>query len=224
MKNIFYLFIVLICIGCEDPEPLRGGIETAVNGRIYDYSNALPLAGQKVVIKEYMKTQNVGAISPNFDFKGNIDSTYTDAEGNFNFTFKTTGKGNNYRVTYESTEDVYINSDFFEIDKPGQAVALPNLSGIQLYPLSLKIIPNNLSAFPINITTLSPIKPYVFEDITQNTAVARQLYVDKNSKTQLRFVFWESGNEKHYNAELPATGSAIPAEQTIELNATDFVD
>lgn len=229
MKNIFYLFLVLLlCMGCEDPEPMHAGVETTVSGRIYDYENQLPLGGQKIVIKEYMKSQNYGAIAPNYDFKGNIDSTYTDVNGNFNFTFKTTGRGNAYKVFYEETEDVSLYSDVVEIEKKdlGVPVDLYYLSGTQLYPLTLKITPNNLSGLPIKIKAFFPAKPFILDNITENNvAVTRNLYVDKNTQTSLQFVMLLPAYvEKRYSVKLPATGTTTPEMQTIELNEENFVD
>ncbi|MHA3789863.1 peptidase associated/transthyretin-like domain-containing protein [Flavobacterium hauense] len=228
MKNLLYLFIILLCVGCEkDPEPLHAGIETPVSGRIYDSANELPLSGQKIIVEEYMKTQNYGAITPNYDFKGSIDSTYTDSNGYFDFTFKTTGKGNCYRIIFEPAEDVQNNSDIFEINKRDlKTPAKIDFSGTQLYPLVLKIIPDNLSILPVNITTGFSAKPYSLPDITQNNVAAtRYLYVDKNSNISLRLVVvYPEYDEKYYNLTLPPVNSTAPPEQSIHLNDSDFVD
>lgn len=228
MKNIFLFFVFLLCMGCDkDREPISAGVETPLNGKVFDYSNELPLVNQKVVVEEYIKTHSFGAVAPNYDFKGRIDSTYTDNNGYFDFRFTTTGNGNFYRVVFEPTQDVQNNSDTFDIDKKDLGIPYQhNFSGIQLYPLTLKIMPKDLNALPVKVSTDFPSKPFWLDNINENNVeVTRHMYVDKNSKVSLQFIMiLPPYDEKYYFVEFPAFGTTTPAEQYIELDNIDFID
>jgi hypothetical protein len=225
MKNIFYLCIVLLCIGCEkDPEPVRGGVETQVSGRIYDNINDLPLAGQKIKIAEYKtKYMNYGSVGSNEDFIGFIDSTYTDVSGNYDFIFKTTGNGNVYRVMYFETEDVRSYEEPFEIEKIGEPQHF-DFFGLQLYPQDLKIITTDLSIVPVEIYVKG--KPYIIPDLTEsNVEVTRRIYVDKNSVYNVNFQRRKPDySMQDFKLEFPATGTTEITQQNITIHDSDFVD
>ena len=225
MKNIFYLFIILLCVGCEkDSEPLHAGIETRVSGRVYDFDKALPLANQKILIAEYKKkSMHYGSVGSNEDFVGFIDSTYTDVSGNYDFTFKTTGKGDVYKVFLSETFDVMSYSDPYEIKKVGEPQYF-EFSGWQLYPQDLKVTTNNLTILPVKIFMRG--KPYAIPDLTENnTEVNYRVYVDKNLGQYVSFQREKpDGTTQHFIVEAPATGTTELTQWVITLNDSDFID
>lgn len=228
MKKILCLLIILALAGCEkDSEPLHAGIETRVSGRVYDFSgNAMPLglANQKIKIAEYKKKfMNYGSVGSNEDFVGFIDSTFTDVSGNYDFTFKTTGKGDVYKVVLFETIDVMSYSDAYEIEKVGKPQYF-EFSGTQLYPQDLKVTGNNLMILPVKVFVRG--KPYPIPDLTQNnTEVTYRVYVDKNSGQYLSFQRNKpNGKTQQFIVESPATGTTELTQQIITLNDSDFID
>lgn len=218
MKNIFYFFAVLLLVGCTD-DPVAAGIETPISGRIFDTTNNVPLGGQKVVVREYKKkfVADGGTI---YDLIASIDSTYTNEDGFYNLKFKTTGNGHSYKVHFEAGEYAY-GYDFAEIEKLGEAGVF-NLSGLQLYPMTLKVTLNNLSTVPVEI--FPGVKRYGFAPLTQNNAENSVLVpVDKNGTTTIDFArTTATGEREFYSVILPATNTSGLTETSITINDSDF--
>lgn len=101
MKNLIFLFVIVLTLtSCskDDTDLLSEGIETRITGRITDFNNS-PISNVKLKVMEYKSTSSSWSLYGNFpDFIQDITSSETNANGEYDFTFKTSGKGNIYQI------------------------------------------------------------------------------------------------------------------------------
>jgi len=190
-KTIFFILLLnlLVFISCEDTlEPI--GIETRVFGRMYDSQNQLPLANHQLRIAEYNLIPGFGSV-PNNEFIQYLDSTLTDSQGFYDFSFTTSGLGDRYFLELQQIQESQTNNDFIfslidqefstEIEDLGENTEL-NFEVLFLYPVNLKItLDPNVQFLPIQIA-----RPHfnASGNITQTGIEnSRLFYIDKNSSS-----------------------------------------
>lgn len=219
MKKIFFTLLVsLLVYGCES-DPLKEGIESSVQGKVFDSFNNIPFENVKLKIAEY-KIQPAG-IYTTYEFIKWIDSTYTDANGEYNLKFKTSGKGDFYSIHVGEKIDLWtFYYDPIKIDKIG-GNNIRNLDFLHLYPTNLKITLNNLDYTPIDIDV------NLFSDLpkieTGTGEIERLLYSNKREETKITFRRKNSKNEQEsYSITIPRLNTSNLTDYNITLNNADF--
>jgi len=100
IKFIFIVLLSFFFIQCskDDEKLLSAGIETRVSGKITDNNNA-PISNVKLKISEYKITSKGFSIYGDLpDFVHDLELSETNSNGEYNFTFKTSGQGNYYAL------------------------------------------------------------------------------------------------------------------------------
>ena len=227
MKKILtYSLICLLFMNmkCEDTEEdyLPAGIETRVYGNIYDSFNNLPVSNQKLVIAEYQR---------DFRFDGGVydafvqelDSTISDANGNFDFIFETGGMGTKYKIYprhnpsiwtgYEGARDIENIGDEEQADF--------NYSHLTRFTLIINIDNVDFAPFPISIFSS---QNYNTEDIIEsNGIVERVVYLFPNSDETL-FIgrTLDNGTRQTATFSVPASNSLEDIIFEVTLTNDDF--
>lgn len=227
MKKIYYLFFGVFALsGCEacNDKPLPAGIETKVHGNVYDFSNAIPVSNQEIKVGEYIG-KFAGEYGFHYYFIQWVDSTSTDLNGNYDFIFKTSGKGSKYKLELEHAKDMWsFNSPYKNIDNIGKSFHA-DFDMLHLFLVKLKITLNNVDYLPIrpdfssyNYTTIPNIQ-------NNNTEEIREIFVNKNSSFTIKFYRTKpDGKGQIASFNFPATNSTNPIEIPITLNNSDFID
>ena len=236
MKKInFILYLILLSTllnSCEDlQEP--SGTETRVFGRMYDSQNQLPLSNHKLRIGEYNLIPGFGSV-PNIEFIQYVDSTLTDSDGYYDFTFSTSGQGDRYSLEVDFDYDTYATNDgnFFgllnqdyqtEIENLGVDTEL-NFEVLFVFPVNIKFtLDSDVQHLPIRIQ-----KPYyrASNNLTETgIEINRLFYVDKNSDWEIILRRTTSdGQNQRVIREMPATNSSDLSEVEVFINDSDFVD
>ncbi|MFT5891311.1 MAG: hypothetical protein ACI9Y7_001412 [Dokdonia sp.] len=231
-KTIFLMLLLslLAFISCEDTfEPI--GIETRVFGRMYDSQNQLPLADQQLRIAEYNRIPGFGSV-PNTDFIQYLDSTLTDSQGFYDFSFTTSGLGDRYILETQPIQEPQIINDFIfgfrnqefltEIEDLGESTEL-NFEVQFLYPVNLKItLDPNVQFLPIKIA-----RPFVSgsDNLTQTGIEdSRLFYIDKNSSSLVILVrTTPEGQRERVIIEMDATNTTDLTEFEIYIEDSDFI-
>lgn len=142
-KNLPYFLLQMIALGffiscSSDDFKENSGIETRVFGRAYDHVNNIPVVNKKLIISEWNSVPQVSP-GPNEDFIQFLDSTYTDEEGYYDFTFTTSGQGDVYYIDYEYEVDIWsYYKDRVEIENLGADNEV-DYNFQYFYPVDLKI-------------------------------------------------------------------------------------
>lgn len=230
---IFIVVFSLFLAGCtNDEEDLyREGIETRVTGKISDI-NAAPIDNVKLRVAEYEREfirQGPAGGNYHYTLIKYVDSTKTNVNGEYNFTFKTTGKGNFYKLSVEKApveDQSYWHCCLEDVDMDNIGkVFNHDFKGLtKLYPCDITITLNNISDFPLNFSHETTF----FDDsytITSNVTVVRRLYIEKDKV--LRFNLWKTkANGKRQAAyyNFPASNTEALTTQKITINESDFVN
>lgn len=238
MKNTVILFALLFSlVSCDkDPILIKSGIETKVNGKITD-DHDVPISNLIVKVGEYKVTTSGSYLVSYKDreFIKWADSTYTDSNGNYDFVFKTSGKGNFYQLSFgKETKDnepqvlwraftVDITKDINDLNYIGKQFEFNSKNLIRLYPCEVTFKINNVTTFPIepnhgltNVGNLSTI--------TANGDLKKTLYIDKYTKQIVNFYRTKNGILQHASYEFPASNIEGITYQTISVEETDFKD
>tara|TARA_B110001450_G_C17484023_1_gene425436 strand:+ start:93 stop:806 length:714 start_codon:yes stop_codon:yes gene_type:complete len=234
-KRIFILNLILVFTffqSCEDlQEP--SGIETRVFGRMYDNQNQLPLTNHKLRIGEYNLIPGSGS-APNIEFIQYVDSTLTDLDGYYDFTFSTSGQGDRYKLEVDFDFDTYATNDgnFFGLLNQEYHTEIENLEVdtelnyeiLFVFPVNIKItLDSDVQFLPIRIQ-----KPYyrATNNLTETgIEITRLFYVDKNSNWEIILRRTKSdGQNQRVIMEMPATNSSDLTEFEISINDNDFED
>ena len=157
MKNLLFYFLIsmlFMSVKCEDTEEdyLDAGIESTIKGQVIDTKSNTPIVNQKFVVSEYV-SESRGFYGSQEVLVQRLDSTRTDDEGRFDFTFETGGMGTFYKIGPEYDETVYGT---FEEDQ-----TLFNVGGLNqfdffrsenLYACVLRITLNDLENAPFEFS------------------------------------------------------------------------
>ncbi len=81
-------------------------LKVRVKGQVFDRKNNLPIVNQKFVVSEYVNEFR-GAYGTRDALVQRLDSTTTDDEGRFDFTFETGGMGTFYKIGPEYDQTVF---------------------------------------------------------------------------------------------------------------------
>ena len=234
-KRIFILNLILVFAlfqSCEDlQEP--SGIETRVFGRMYDNQNQIPLTNHKLRIGEYNLIPGFGS-APNIEFIQFVDSTLTDSDGYYDFTFSTSGQGDRYQLEVDFDFDTYATNDgnFFGLLNQEYHTEIENLEVdtelnfevLFVFPVNIKItLDSDVQFLPVRIQ-----KPYyrATNNLTETgIEISRLYYVDKNSSWQIELKRTTSeGQRQRVILDMPATNSSELTEFEIFVNDNDFAD
>ncbi|HEA19830.1 MAG TPA: hypothetical protein ENH87_02805 [Pricia antarctica] len=220
-KNLIYILTCfsLLIISCEE-DPIPADIKTLIFGKIYDSTNTIPIVNEKVKLAEY-STKGTFA-GTNYIFKGFIDSTRTDINGDYNLPFITTGNGNKYQIQLDFNEQVHIPNlvEFIRDENIGNREEL-NFEGLRLYPVDLRVIFTDEITQEINVykqfpeRLIDPIPPS-----TQNTL--RRIWIDKNVVNEINFQIGTTSPYLNHFIEIPINNTTELYEYEVEISSTDF--
>lgn len=220
---VFLLFLTLSC--SNDDSKVTAGIETRVFGRVYDNWNDLPVANQKLTISEWNSVPQWSP-GPNDDFIQFLDSTYTDANGYYDMTFRTTGRGDLYFIEYEFNDSIMTyNQDRVEIEQLGTDTEV-NYNFLHLYPVTLKIT----LAPDVEYLSIRIAPEYTFftspDWLTEtNVEYSKTIFTNKNTDQNIRF--FRTKPDGHYQTAtftLPATNTTLVTEFEVYITNDDFTD
>ena len=217
--RIISIFLLFTITSCED-ESLPSEIVTLTYGKIFDSTNNIPVINQKIRLAEF-KTQGTFA-GTNYIFKGFIDSTMTDSNGEFSLPFKTTGNGNKYQIQIEYNNEVHIpNLEEFVKDENigGQEEFL--FEALKLYPIDLRVITTDqinqqisiYKQFPERIITPIPAS-------TQNSV--RRIWIDKNVINVINFRIENVIPNLNHFINIPINNTSSIYEYEVQINSSDF--
>jgi hypothetical protein len=238
MRNKLLLFVLLFTLmGCEkDTVLIKSGIETRVFGKIKDY-HAKPISNLKIKVAEY-KVTNTGSYIvsyEDYEFIKWVDSTNTDTNGNYDFVFKTSGKGNYYRLffsegTKENEPQVIWDPFFIDITHSsndmtyiGKEFEYNTNNFIELYPCQITFKVNNLQTLPIT-PSHEWTYTYNLKSITANGTSVQTIYIQKYLKETVNLYRTKNGNIQSATYEFPASNIEGVTYQTISVEETDFTD
>jgi len=220
-KNLILIltFFPLLFTSCEE-DPIPADIETLVFGKIYDSTNDIPIVNEKIKLAEF-STQGTFA-GTNYIFKGFIDSTSTDINGEYSLPFNTTGNGNKYQIQLDFKEQVHIPNlvEFIQDESIGNQEEI-NFEGLRLYPVDLRVIITDEITQEINVykqfpeRLIDPIPASV-----QNSV--RRIWVDKNVVNEITFRIGTSSPFLNHIIEIPINNTTELYEYEIEISSTDF--
>lgn len=231
-KKLLLLAItfILSCCSNDEPEALTEGIETRVSGRITDFKNS-PISNVKLKVKEYKSTGSSWSLYGNLpDFIQDIEFSETNANGEYNFTFKTSGKGNIYQLEIQPSpisEQKYSNCCHSErITTIGTTFIFNYNELTKLYPCDVTINVNNVSDFPFQVyheTTFNPNNNS--SDIVSNNQVIRRIYISKYSPQKLYINRIKSNGIKQVATyTFSASNVESLTVQSITIKESDFKD
>jgi hypothetical protein len=233
MKNLLLLFTIAFTLSScskDEADVLSEGIETRVSGRITDFNNS-PIPNVKLKVMEYKSTSSSWSLYGNFsDFIQDIEESETNANGEYDFTFKTSGKGNIYQIEIQPSpisEQKYSNCCHSErITTIGNPFIFNYNQLTKLYPCDVTINLNNVSDFPFQVyheTTFNPNNNSNY--IVSNNQVIRRIYIAKYSPQKLYINRIKSNGIKQVATySFPASNVETLTVQSITINETDFKD
>ncbi|MTH17407.1 hypothetical protein [Flavobacterium sp. LC2016-01] len=238
MKNTVILFALLFSlVSCDkDPVLIKSGIETKVSGNVTD-NHDTPISNLIVKVGEY-KVTNTGSYIMSYEdheFIKWVDSTHTDNNGNYNFTFKTSGKGNFYNLVIgkevkpHETPVIFgecyvrITEDANDMRFIGKQFEFNTNDLIRLYPCQVTFKLNNIETFPVQIMheyTNASNLTY----LTANGTSEQTIYIQRYNKEKVILSRMKNGIRQIASYEFPASNVEGITYQTIAVLETDFKD
>jgi len=223
-NNLIYLFFFLLFVSCEK-ENIQSGIETKVSGKLTNYDGE-PIVNSKVKIGEFKNRFVFDGGSKDY-FSKYIDSTLTNNDGDYDFTFKTTGEGSSYKLILDNRpndQSYYGFYDPIEIKNLGNLLVFNFNQFTKLYPCDVTINMNNILILPIRIyheTTRQLSNP----EITTNTVFVKRIYITKFGTQKFTLERMKpNGTYQKAVFNFPASNSILLTTRTINLTDSDFVD
>ncbi|MDV6170386.1 hypothetical protein R1T16_18265 [Flavobacterium sp. DG1-102-2] len=219
-KITIYVFIMVLftAMKCDD-DFVSKSTNGRVTGRVFDQWNNIPFVNMKLAIAEYNYKSH--GITGEEVFVQYLTDTTTDAEGYYDVSFVTSGKGDRYYVVpLETDESVFTYYYEPELIKVYLNIDSADINFLHLYPCSLKVtVADDLSNFPIKVAT--DFQPYTIADITEaGSEVTRQLHINKNAPTTLYFY----KGTQHAVFTIPVTNTTDATEYSVNLRNEDFKD
>lgn len=238
MRKILILFVLLLSlISCsDDPVLIKSGIETRVFGKLTDYRDS-PISDLKIKVAEFKVTTKGSYIFSNSDYEfiGWIDSTYTNTSGNYDFVFKTTGKGNFYRLHIgeegKRTEPKILSDPFFlditeysnDMKYIGKEFEFNSINLLWLYPCIVTFKVDNVETFPLTAYR-EPTDYSVTYDFKANGTFEGKFYIQRYNKEIISVNRRKNGVLQSAKYEFPASNVETTTYQTITVLETDFKD
>jgi len=238
MRKILISFVLLLSLisCCDDPVLIKSGIETRVFGKLTDYRDS-PIADLKIKIAEFKVTTRGSYLFSNSDYEfiGWVDSTYTNTSGNYDFVFKTTGKGNFYRLHIgeegKRTEPKILSDPFFlditeysnDMKYIGKEFEFNTINLLWLYPCIVTFKVDNVETFPL-LAYRDPSDYSSNYDFTTNGTFERRFYIQRYAKVIISINRRKSGILQSAKYEFPASNVDATTYQTITVLEADFKD
>lgn len=236
MKKTLILFALLLSLTscCYDPVLIKSGIETRVFGKLTDYRDA-PISDLKIKVAEFKVTTTGFLSSSEYEFIGWVDSTYTNATGNYDFVFKTSGKGNFYRLNIgeeaKRTEPKILSYPFFlditessnDMKYLGKEFEFNSINLLWLYPCIVTFKTDNVETFPL-LAYRDPTDYSVTYNFTANGTFEGRLYIQRYAKEIISVNRRKNGVLQSAKYEFPASNVETTTFQTITVKEADFKD
>ncbi|MNQ37242.1 hypothetical protein D3C85_507780 [compost metagenome] len=236
MRNTLLLFVLLFTmIGCkQDPVLIKSGIETNVFGTITD-DHGDPISNLKIKVAEY-KVTNTGSYivsSEDYEFIKWVDSTYTNTNGNYDFVFKTSGKGNYYDLVIGEEAKLHepqmifleryvpITQEANDMTFIGKQFEFNSDDLIRLYPCRITFKVNNVEAFPVRISH-EYTRGFNLNDLTANGTFEQTIYIQRYNKETVTLFRMKNGVGQRATFEFPASNVQEMTYQTITVQEADF--
>jgi hypothetical protein len=232
IKHLIIILISFFLIQCskDDPKFLPAGIETRVSGRITDINNS-PIHNVKLKIGEYKITSKGFSIYGNLpDFVKDLELTETDSNGEYNFTFKTSGQGNYYALEIQPSpidEQKYWNCCYnSKIDNIGNNHYFDYNQLIKLFPCDVTINLNNVTDFPLKVNhETTHQNNNNSNDIIDNNQVVRRIYIKKYNTQTLQISRTKSNAIRQIATyTFPASNVETLSTQNITIKESDFIN
>ena len=232
MKNLTNLLIslaiasiLLATIGCET-DNIKSGIETRVYGKFTDFYNT-PVVNEKVRIGEYKGTFNMNNGGGEY-FQKWIDSTYTNALGEYDITFKTSGEGTSYQLTLDDSPAIlkkyWVSLPSVEIKNLGSSFNYSTNALLIVYPCNITFKPNNILVFPLRVSAETTLYDTTFE-IRSNAQTTKTIFIDKYTPQNLYLTrIKANGLFQRATYTFPASNVETLTTQNITINEADFLD
>ncbi len=227
MKKAIYITLIsflCMCMKCKD-SMLPEGIETTVKGNIYDRRNDIPVANQKLVIQE-LNYEPGFQIGSNINHFAEIDSTYTNENGDYEITFTTTGNGDSYQIFSQRTNQIWIyQQNAVRIENIGSSNEI-NFNFLHLYPIILIIkINSELDFLPIRIHHRYTLNRSLEDINTISNEIIKQVYVPLNEVQTVEFYRTKpDGQSQVFIKEIQPVITIEPVNIEIEIKNSDFED
>lgn len=253
IKIIASLIVMSLFISCEkDDEPnlIPAGIETRISGNITSL-NGESLSDVEIKIGEYVEKTSGGGVffgfpsqtHSDYEFKQFVKTINLNANGSFDFTFLTSGKGNFYKLFVGDFPNYPLNGPipFFV-----QKIHDPLVVDLTQQENDMSIIGKEFSLnhaikklylcnvnVQFNLTNMYPIEPfhlltYHFNNREINTftnPTTIKLFIDKaNPQTLILKRNRNNGIRQKAEYIFPASNIENTTIQNIIVNETDFVD
>jgi len=209
---------------CED-SMLPEGIETKVYGKVYDSSNDIPIVNLKLIIQELNQEPGF-SLGPNIHNLGEIDSTYTDENGDYEINFETTGRGDTYRIFSPRNNQVWqYYQNPVHIENLGSSNEI-NFDFLKLHPIRLIIkVDNDLEFLPIRIRHLFTINRSLTDINSTSNDIIKLIYVPLNFTTKVEFYRTKpDGQNQLFIKEIQPITDVEPVDIEIDLKNLNFED
>ncbi|UQD57142.1 carboxypeptidase-like regulatory domain-containing protein [Flavobacterium sp. K5-23] len=231
-SNLF--FIVLIClffVSCsqDDENLLSVGIQTRVTGKITDSYNS-PIPNVKLKISEYKLKPNNSIFFGNLpNFIQHLESSQTNSNGEYNFTFKTSGQGNFYSLEIEPSpisEQKYWNCcvGLVPIKNIGENFIFNTYQLVNLYPCDVTFNLNNISNLPLQIIHETTRFDNNTAEINSNSQVVKRIYLIKYNMQTIKIFRTKNGITQKASYTFPASNVETLTTQNITIYETDFTN
>jgi hypothetical protein len=242
-KILFIGIFSLVLFACEkdNVELIPSGIMTNVHGRITS-RNGEPVSNVIIRVGEYKEYGGAsypsGFGSPSIDLIQYANTVHTDADGNYDFVFVTSGKGNLYRLEvgqysasaaenqaywgYYSQAITQFPNDKTHLGKPFE---YNNDQLVKLYPCEVTLQFNGATIFPIGLFH-EYTYPMYLPDVSSSETTVRKIFIDQFTDQKLILSRRKPnlGAEQTATYIFPASHTPTPTAQTVIVNESDFVD
>ena len=222
MKNYYLLVTLFFILSCErDGHKIAAGITTSVSGKLSEQAGD-PIPNAKIMIGEYVYYKQYDRL-----IKW-IDSTSTDANGNYNKNFTSTGNGDFYKIVIPESpadEQKYFggNYDGVEIKNIGSNFIYNHNRMFNLYPCDVTFDTQNVSVFPVLInhgTTNTFQNDSYF--INEKGTVVKRLYRTKDYDEPLSLLRAVDNKRQIAKFILPSSHTTQNTTQNIVIKESDF--
>ena len=251
IKNLVSIIVVVLCLSCEkddQPNLIPAGIETRVSGNVTSI-NSESLSDVEIKIAEYVETTSGGCFSCpaptnyTYEFKQFVKTVNLSPNGNFDFTFTTTGNGNFYKLFIGEFPNYPLNGPIpFFVQKINDPLGVDltreaNDMTIIGKEFSLNYAIKKLYLCEVNaqfnLTNSYPIEPFHLLTYSSNNREMNsfinpttiKLFIDKaNPQTLILQRNRDNGIRQKAEYIFPASNVENTTFQSIIVNETDFVD
>ncbi|TGD59363.1 carboxypeptidase-like regulatory domain-containing protein [Flavobacterium humi] len=227
MKNtLACLLLFLLLLSCDKENTIRSGVETRVSGRVTDHSG-VPIADVKVKIGEFR--QKNGSLYVNEYFERWIDSSSTNSNGEYDFLFKTTGKGSSYTFFLANSpideQHYWGGTNGIPIMNLGGSFTFSTNQFFYLYPCDITFNATGATGFPLYISHDTTFFSDENSRINSGSAVAKRIYISKYYPQTVTIMRAKTnGTMQKATYSFPASNAETLTTQSITINETDFVD